>query len=183
MLTDWMVELGSLLFMAFALGLDGFSVSLGIGLQNIRLKRVAIIGIVIGLFHIILPFLGIVIGHFILDQVEYITVVIGGFILVAIGSYMIFSAFQTKPQFVIHPKGIQLISLSFIVSLDSFPVGVSLGLLGIKTILVIFLFGIVTTFLAWLGMLVGKKANHLLGTYSEILGGVILFGFGIDMIF
>src|SRR5699024_11697539 len=106
-------EIGAILLMSIALGLDGFSVSLGIGLQNIRLKRVAIIGIVIGLFHIILPFLGIVIGHFILDQVEYITVVIGGSILVVIGSYMIFSAFQTKPQFVIHPNGIQLISLSF----------------------------------------------------------------------
>lgn len=183
MFTGFVTEISSFFVMAFALGLDGFSVSLGIGLQNIRLKRIAVIGIVIGLYHMILPFIGMLIGNYILSKVEMITTVIGGLILVTIGSYMVFSALQTKTPINIHPKGFQLISLAFIVSLDSFPVGISLGLIGIKTLFIILLFGIVTTLLAWTGMLIGRKANKLLGIYSEILGGIILFIFGIKMIF
>lgn len=183
MFTAYATEISSMLFMAFALGLDGFSVSLGIGLQNIRLKRIAIIGSIIGIYHMILPFIGILIGKYISLKVEFITTVIGGLILVTIGSHMLFSALQTKSPINIHPKGFQLISLAFIVSLDSFPVGISLGLVGIKTLFIIFLFGIVTTCLAWTGMLIGKKANNLLGIYSEMLGGIILFFFGIKMIF
>lgn len=176
-------EIGSFLFMAFALGLDGFSVSLGIGLQNIRLKRIAIIGFMIGLFHMLLPFIGISVGQFLSLTMEYITSVIGGFILVFIGSYMIFSALQPRVQLLGNPKGLKLLSVAFIVSIDSLPVGISLGLSGVKTLLIIFLFGICTMFLSWVGLIIGKKAHSLLGMYSEILGGIILFLFGINIIF
>lgn len=182
-MSNWLAEFASFIIMAVALGLDGFSVSLGLGLQNIRLKRIAIIGISFGSFHILLPFLGLLIGQYIFTQLEYVTTLIGGAILVTIGSYMVFSAFQTKTPIILQPKGLQLLSLSFIVSLDSFPVGVSLGLLGIKMFVIILMFGFITTLLAWFGMIIGKKANHLLGTYSEVLGGTILFVFGIQMIF
>lgn len=183
MFIEQLGEVGSLLFMSIALGLDGFSVSLGIGLQNIRLKRIAIIGFTIGLFHAILPFIGIVIGQYLSLKVEYITSIAGGFILVAIGAYMVFSALQTKPYFLVNPKGVKLLSVAFIVSIDSLPVGISLGLSGIKTLLIIFFFGVLTMMLSWLGMLVGKKTHSLLGIYSEMLGGIILFIFGINIIF
>lgn len=183
MFSGVVTEISSLLVMAIALGLDGFSISLGIGLQNIRLKRIAIIGLIIGVYHMVLPFIGMLIGNYILLMMEVITTVIGGLILVTIGSHMIFSALQTKSNVNIHPKGFRLLSLAFIVSLDSFPVGISLGLIGIKTVFIIFLFGIVSACLAWTGMLIGKKANKLLGIYSEIIGGIILFIFGIKMVF
>ncbi|MEI3604234.1 manganese efflux pump [Pseudogracilibacillus sp. SE30717A] len=183
MLIQQLSEIGALLLMAVALGLDGFSVSLSIGMQNIRLKRVAIIGLTIGCFHIILPFIGFVVGQYLTSKVEYVTSVAGGFILIIIGSYMVFSALQTKNEFLINPEGIKLLSVAIIVSVDSLPVGLSLGLSGVKTIFIIFCFGIITMILSWIGLLIGKKAHSLLGTYSEILGGVILFMFGLNIIF
>lgn len=183
MMVEWSGGIVSLLFMSFALSVDGFSVSLGIGMQSIRLKRIAIIGFVFGLFHVLLPFIGIVIGQFISFKFQFIASVISGFILVVIGSYMIFSALQTKTYFMVNPRGIQLFTVALLVSLDSFPVGVSLGLSGIKTIFVIFFFGITAMGLAWIGMLIGRKTHSLLGTYSEILGGIILLIFGIKGVF
>ncbi|MBO1002061.1 manganese efflux pump MntP family protein [Pseudogracilibacillus auburnensis] len=183
MFIEWLGGIGSLLLMSFALSVDGFSVSLGIGLQSIRLKRIAIIGLVIGLFHIFVPLMGILIGQFISLKLEYIASVISGFILVFIGSYMIFSAFHPKTYFKINPKGIKLLSVAFLVSVDSFPVGVSIGMTGIKTILIIFFFGCSATILAWIGMLIGRKAHSFVGVYSEVLGGIILFLFGLNSIF
>ena len=54
---EFIKEVLSLIIVAFALGLDGFSVSLGFGMQQIRMRHVATIGALIGLFHIIFPFL------------------------------------------------------------------------------------------------------------------------------
>src|SRR5699024_5548889 len=107
-------EIGTLLFMAFALSMDSFSVSLGIGLQSIRIKRIAIIGIIFGMFHVIVPFVGILIGKYISFKLEYITTVVSGIILVLIGSYMIFSALQTKTYFMINPQGYKLLSIALI---------------------------------------------------------------------
>jgi len=176
-------EIGAILLMSIALGLDGFSVSLGIGLQDIRLKRVAMIGFVIGLFHVMLPFVGMAIGQMLSRKVEHVTTVGGGFILVAIGAYMVFSAFQAKNDFLVNPKGLKLLSVALIVSIDSLPVGISLGLSGVGTLLIIFSFGLFTMILSWIGLLIGKKAHSLLGTYSEMLGGIILFIYGINIIF
>lgn len=169
--------------MSIALGLDAFSVSLGIGLQDIRLKRIAIIGLVIGLFHVLLPFVGILIGRLISVKLQLVTSTLGGFILVFIGSYMFFSAFKKESANLSRLNGFKILSLSLIVSLDSFPVGLSLGISGTQKIFVIFLFGAVSMFLSWLGMMIGRKAHVLLSKYSEMLGGAILFTIGIHIIY
>src|SRR5690625_855344 len=139
-LMEQLVFLNQFLLMSIALGLDAFSVSLGMGLQDIRLKKMAIIGMIIGLFHVILPFIGILIGRFISIKLQLVTSALGGFILIFIGSYMFFSALQTETNTLVRLNGIKIISLSLIVSLDSFPVGLSLGISGVHKIFIIFLF-------------------------------------------
>ncbi|MBP1969863.1 putative Mn2+ efflux pump MntP [Virgibacillus natechei] len=179
----YIAEFASLLFMALALGMDAFSVCLGIGMQRIRLKRIALIGLVIGLFHFLMPFAGIILGHVISTRIGELTSVLGGIILFGIGAQMLFSGFVYKAKKVIQPIGFGLYILSFSVSIDSFSVGLSLGLSGVETALALFLFGTMSTFLAWTGMLVGKKVHTILGVYSEVLGGSILCGFGLTLLF
>ncbi|KHF28283.1 manganese efflux pump MntP [Anoxybacillus sp. BCO1] len=43
-------EMITLAMMAFALGMDAFSVSLGMGLLRLRLKQIAYIGLTVGFF-------------------------------------------------------------------------------------------------------------------------------------
>lgn len=176
-------EIISIVLLAVALGLDGFSVCLGLGLQNLRLKRIAIIGITIGFFHFVLPFAGMIIGKVISTKITIFAMLISGSLLFFLGIYMIFSTFSHRKQPPINPYGIKLISLAFIVSLDSFPVGISLGLIGLKTIFLVVFFGLITMILSWLGLLIGKKASTLLGTYSERIGGLILSMFGLFYLF
>ena len=59
-------------------------------------------------------------------------------------------------------------------SLDSFSVGLSLGIFGARTFLTIIVFGVVSMLLTWLGLLLGRRVQGWLGSYSEALGGSIL---------
>lgn len=176
-------EIWSFILIAIALGLDGFSVCLSLGLQNLRLKRIFFIGLLIGIFHMVLPFIGFFIGHLLSLTWENIASLLGGSILVFLGLYMIYSTLLLDNRYSFNPFGVQLLSLAFIVSIDSFPVGLSLGLSGFKTTLLILLFGVSTTLLAWTGLLIGKKSSTIFGAYSEMVGGFILFLFGIIQIF
>ncbi|MFD1362021.1 manganese efflux pump MntP [Lentibacillus salinarum] len=176
-------EIVSLIFMAVALGMDAFSVSLGMGMQKVRLKRIAMVGGVVGLFHIMMPFAGILLGQAISEQIGQYATLSGGLLLFGIGAQMIFSAFNHESKQLAQPVGIGLIFFAISVSLDSFSVGLSLGLSEVKTVIALLLFGAASTILTWIGMLLGKKMHGLLGVYSEILGGSILCGFGLHILF
>lgn len=173
-----LLESISLVFIAIAVSLDGFSVCLGLGMQNLRLRRIALIGLLIGFFHMLLPFIGLLIGSFMSLKWTNLASFIGGALLTFLGLYMIFSSFQIKSLPRIDPQGIQLLTLAFFVSVDSFPVGISLGLSGVRTFFLMIMFGFFTTVFAWTGLLIGKKTSQLFGTYSEVIGGIILFSFG-----
>lgn len=173
----------SIFIMAIALGMDAFSISLGLGMQRPRLKRIATIGLVIGFFHTLFPFIGILLGKAISNQIGHYTTLAGGLLLVWIGTHMIFSAFQHERKRIANQSSLHILLLAFSVSIDSFSVGLSLGMSGAKTAFVLLTFGSVSMVLTWIGMLLGRKVRGYLGVYSEILGGSILSGFGLHIIF
>jgi len=175
-----MSEIGSLCLMAFALALDGFSVSLGIGMQRIRLLHVFSISLLIGLFHLILPLLGMLIGFIVSARVQTVASFFSGIILLLIGVHMLFSPWQQTTSFPFSiRRRYQLLSLALVVSLDSFPVGISLGLQNVHIFLAIIIFGAVAMTLSTCGMLIGKRVSNVFGTYSEMIGGTILVIFGL----
>lgn len=180
------VEFGELLtigLMAFALGMDAFSVGLGMGMFKLRLKQVFKIGVIVGLFHVLMPLLGIVAGRFLSDKFGEIAAYIGGGLLILLGLQMLWSSLQKEDESLITPVGFGLFIFAVSVSLDSFSVGLTLGIFGAKTILVLSLFGIGAAVLTWIGLLIGRKVQGWLGSYSVSLGGAILLAFGIKLIF
>lgn len=176
-------ELVSLSFMAIALGMDAFSVSLGLGLQKLRLRRIALICLVIGIFHVIMPFSGMLIGNALSAKIGQLTTLAGGLLLFGIGAQMFFSAFQEGGKSAFKPVGFGLILFAFTVSIDSFSVGLSLGISGVQTIVALILFSSASVLLTLLGLMLGRKVRGLLGKYSELIGGSILCGFGLFILF
>lgn len=63
-------QLIPLIIMAFALGMDAFSVSLGMGMMTLKIRQILYIGVTIGIFHIIMPFIGMVLGRFYQNSME-----------------------------------------------------------------------------------------------------------------
>jgi putative Mn2+ efflux pump MntP len=176
-------ELLTLLIMAFALGLDAFSVSLGMGMVQLRLRQIFYIGLTIGIFHIVMPLIGIVIGRMLTEQFGSIATLAGGILLMGLGFHIIYSSFFGEEKDRVLPIGFGLFLFSFGVSVDSFSVGLSLGIYGTRTAITVLMFGIVSTILTWTGLLIGRHAKQWLGTYGELLGGSILVGFGLKLLF
>src|SRR5699024_4233491 len=116
---------------------------------QLRLKRIMEIGLIFGIFHIILPFIGIMIGKLLSVKIGYIATLISGLILIGIGVQMILTAFNHEHKFDVLPLKFGLIILGLSVSIDSFPVGLSMGMSGVKTVIAIFLFGITSTCMTW----------------------------------
>jgi manganese efflux pump family protein len=175
-------ELLTLILMAFALGMDAFSVGLGMGLFSLRLRQIFKIGITIGIFHVWMPLLGIIAGKFLSDQFGTIATYIGGGLLLLLGIQMIWSSLKSEESKIISPVGFGLVFFAFSVSVDSFSVGLTLGIYRAKTVLVLICFGIAATILTWCGLLIGRKVQNWIGTYSEALGGSILLAFGLKLL-
>ncbi|MCM3617993.1 manganese efflux pump MntP family protein [Sutcliffiella horikoshii] len=182
-MTTLVGEFMTLMLMAIALGMDAFSVGLGMGMIKLRLKQIFYIGVTIGIFHIFMPLGGMAIGKVLSKEFGSIATIIGGLLLVMLGLQMMFSSFKKDDGPMITPVGAGLFVFALSVSLDSFSVGLSLGIYGTKTMLAILLFGTVSMLLTWLGLIFGRKLQGWLGSYSEALGGSILLGFGIKLLF
>ncbi|WLR50728.1 manganese efflux pump MntP family protein [Bacillus tianshenii] len=181
--TEWAFEVFTLAVMAFALGMDAFSVGLGMGMLQLRLKRIFVIGLTIGLFHVIMPLSGMFFGSLLSEHFEGIAVYIGGALLLILGVQMIISSFRSSEESLIMPVGFGLLLFALSVSLDSFSVGLSLGIYGARVILAIAMFGLFSTALTWAGLLLGRKVQSWLGSYGEALGGSILLAIGIKLLF
>jgi manganese efflux pump family protein len=176
-------EVVTLLLMAFALGMDAFSIGLGMGMFKLRLRQIFKIGITIGLFHVWMPLVGMLAGKFLSEKFGTFASLIGGLLLIILGVQMIWSSLRKSDQSVMTPVGFGLFIFALSVSLDSFSLGLTLGIYGAKIVLVMICFGVVAMILTWSGLLIGKKAQGWIGSYSEALGGAILLAFGIKLLY
>ena len=173
-----------LMLMALALSMDAFSVSLGLGMQNLRLRKILFIGLLFGFFHMAFPIFGLVLGRYLSDEFGQVTLMISGLVLIFVGFHMFYSAFsvhKSKPLF--HSSNLSIFLLAITVSIDSAPVGLSLGIAGVRTAIALLFFGSFTALFTWTGLLIGRKVKGFLNAYSELLGGSILLSFGLYILF
>jgi manganese efflux pump family protein len=181
-MTTLIGELITLMLMAFALGMDAFSIGIGMGMFQLRLKQIFYIGLTVGLFHVWMPLLGMITGKFLSDTFGSFATYAGGILLIVLGIQMVMSSFKEEETTLISPVGFGLLLFALSVSLDSFSVGLTLGIFGARTAVALICFGVAATLLTWIGLLLGRKFQGVLGTYSEALGGSILFAFGIKLL-
>lgn len=73
--------------------------------------------------------------------------------------------------------------LSLSVSIDSFSVGITLGMFSANMWVTVLLIGLLGGLMSVLGLLLGRKVSGNLGEYGEAIGGGVLFVFGILFIF
>src|SRR6476620_3089166 len=170
-------EIITIIIMAFALGMDAFSISLGMGMYRLRFKQMLNIGLIVGIFHIVMPLLGMIAGRFLSEKFDAVASYIGGGLLLILGVQMIWSSLRKESESLITPVGFGLLLFALSVSLDSFSVGLTLGIYGARTFLVLICFGAGAMLLSWLGLIIGRRVQGLLGQYSEVLGGAILLFF------
>ncbi len=177
-------QIVTLLMIAIALGMDAFSLGIGMGMQGLRKRQILQISLMIGLFHVIMPLIGLYMGRYLFHFIGNIAAIVGGGVLCLLGAHMLWTAIvggEKPPYKAIKGMGMILFALS--VSVDALTVGLSLGLFAADTIIAVTMFGIIGGFMAGLGLSLGKQVGKWVGGYGEAFGGIILFSLGITFIF
>ncbi len=162
--------------------MDAFSLSLIYGTEGIIKKDRYILSLIVGIYHFIMPLIGLIIGTFITSKIVMNINILVGIILSIIALEMIISSFKEKKEnFLLSLSGYLLFGLS--VSIDSLTAGI--GLMAITNIVYLppLIFSLVSLIFTFLGLNLGNYLNKKFGKISTILGGIILFIIGIFYIF
>jgi putative Mn2+ efflux pump MntP len=174
----------TLSIIAIALGMDAFSLGLGIGTRKPSHKRKILISCFIAIFHIFMPLIGIWIGQFLSYYFHHIAVIVGGAMLCLLGLQMFWSSIQEQDDVLPFSDRtvLGLILIAFSVSLDSLSAGLSLGFFATDPILTVLLCGIAGGVMAWIGLYFGRLMGSWIGKYGEVFGGIVLMTLGIQFI-
>ncbi len=170
----------TIVLLAIALGMDAFSLGLGMGMKGIRKLDVLKISVVIGIFHIVMPLLGMFMGQYVSTLLGDVAAVTGGCLLLLLGGHMIYSSLRGEAvQSFDHASMWGLLLFALSVSVDSMSVGVSLGLFASDLVFTVLMFGAAGFIMSVLGLMLGRHVSGWAGDYGETLGGIILFAFGV----
>lgn len=173
----------AILMMAGALGMDAFSLGIGIGMKGVRRREMLRLACMVGLFHAMMPLLGMIIGQYMSQLLDDIAILTGGGLLVLLGAHMIYSSIRGEELYALNYRSITgLLLFSLSVSIDAFSVGISLGLFASDWLITVLLFGWFGGVLMMLGLYAGQRISLGLGVFGEALGGLILLLFGIRVL-
>lgn len=173
--------------LAIALAMDAFAVSIGVGIQlkKISLRQTFRLSYHFGLFQALMPILGWSFGSAISQFTESYAHWIAFALLALVGTNMLRETLSEKEE---QPKdatrGITLVTLSVATSIDALAVGLSLSMLDISILQPALIIGLVACAFTIFGMHMGRKIAQFdkVSLYAEILGGLVLWGIGIHIL-
>ncbi len=182
-----MTNLWPILLIAVALGMDAFSVALGIGAARHRVSLRAILRLSasFGLFQFFMPIAGWLGGMTIAAYIDSYDHWIAFAVLLYVGGKMIHQSFRGEeaPAPGQDPtRGITLIMLSVATSIDALAVGLSMAVMKTPILCPSAVIGIVAFVMTAVGMLFGERLGKMFGRRVEALGGLILIGIGLKIL-
>lgn len=194
-----MDQLITIALVAVVLGLDAFSLSLGLGLKGFSRIYGIKFASTVGILHILMPLLGLSLG---LAAGKFLGVWasrLGALILFYIAIDFIIKGYrETRPQryTIKEGKGIlkqekdssredwgSILLLGISVSVDALTVGFSLGTFKMPVLITATIMGIVAGFMTFLGFWGGRAFSRLVGSYAQMAGGLILMALAIKLLF
>ncbi|SFU64372.1 manganese efflux pump MntP family protein [Alicyclobacillus macrosporangiidus] len=183
-MADHIHDLFEILMMSMALGMDAFSLSIGIGLHGIRRQAALRLAGTIGVFHVLMTLTGLYIGLAMQGLLGAVAQGFGALLLCGMGLHMLYtSVFAPQQVAMTGTGGIALLAFSASVSIDALSVGFSLGLRSTAYGLVSAgAFGIAGGILCLAGLYIGGKAGGHIGRIGELAGALILFGYGVHLL-
>lgn len=176
----------SILLISVGLAMDAFAVSVSSGLtiKNLRIAHALRISLFFGFFQGLMPVMGWLAGLSVKGYIAGVAHWVAFGILCFVGGKMIYeSAVMERAERERSMHGLLvLIGLSLATSLDAFAVGVTFALLNISIITPAVVIGLVTFFMSYSGVCIGKRFGHFSEKKIEILGGLILIATGLKIL-
>lgn len=172
--------------LAFALSMDAFAVSIGLGAKkhqtmvNIALRA----GLFFGCFQALMPLLGYLGGKGLLGWLDSYTSWVAFGLLVLIGGKMVYEGLSEGIEDVVQNVSNKvLLLLALATSIDAMAAGFSLILLPFSPLLACAIIGFVTFVMSFGGVFIGKYGGVWLEGKAEVLGGIVLVLIGFRMLF
>lgn len=173
-----MREIFSIILIGIALSMDTFSLSLGVGMFNTTNKKALKLAIIVGIMHFLQPLLGMCLGEQLIKVFELKCDILLGIILIFIAIQMIIDILKHEEEkFNLSIWGMLL--FAFGVSIDSFSVGLGIKAITSNIYLAMSIFSVCSFIFTYMGVVIGRQANKILGIYANIIGVVILFILGL----
>ncbi|AFL67929.1 manganese efflux pump MntP family protein [Sulfurospirillum barnesii] len=174
------------LLLAFALSMDAFAVSIGLGSKRLEGHKLLALkaGLFFGIFQAIMPLIGYLGGHGLLGFVSEYAHYIAFGLLLLIGAKMIYEGVNEGIE-----EGITkitnklMLTLAIATSIDAMAAGFSLTLLDFNPFVACFLIGLTTCVISICGIYVGRLTGTWLEGKAEVFGGVVLVAIGFRILF
>lgn len=178
------------ILLGVGLAMDAFSVSLANGLNEPKMKKSKMTGVagVFALFQAAMPLIGWICVHTIVQYFSWFEKLIPWIALILlcyIGGKMLYDSIKNKEGEAQDVKSVGLSALlvqGVATSIDALSVGFTIAdytlLLALLAVLII---AIVTFFICFAGILIGKKFGTKLAGKAGVLGGVILIFIGLEI--
>jgi len=167
-----------ILTIAVSLSMDAFSLAVAYGTLNLKKEYIKKLSLIVGIYHFIMPLLGLTIGNIILKLIPINPNIIVTIVLSIIGIEMIIDSFKKEDNIKIMTLK-EMLLFGLAVSIDSFSIGIGLKVLTNNYIISVLTFSITSLIFTYVGLNIGKKINNLIGKISTFLGGLTLLIIGI----
>ena len=171
------------------LAMDAFSVSLANGLNEPKMKkgRMTLIAGVFAGFQAFMPFIGWVCVHTVLQYFQVFEKFIPWIALILlcyIGGNMLKDGIQNKEEEVETSEvGFKALMLQGIAtSIDALSVGFTIAEYGLlMAVVAALIIGVLTFFICFFGLALGKKFGTVFSNKATIMGGIILIVIGLEI--
>lgn len=174
------------LLLGFGLATDSFAVSMsgGATISPFRVTDALKFAVFFGSFQALMVVLGWFGGSAFSGFVsEYASLIASG-ILVFIGARMIYKNLHESKQRKIESLSYSvLFALAVATSIDALVVGISFAFLKSSVLEPAITIGCVTFFMSLIGAFLGRKMGHFFEHEAKFIGGIILIGLGISLLF
>ena len=161
------------IIIGISLSMDAVSLALLYGLQPIEKKDKSLLSLIVVIYHFIMPLIGITISKSLSKYIFIDLNTIVGIIFTIIGIEMIISNSSDKKDKSL-TNIISFLIFGLSVSIDSLTTGLGLNIINKNYIQVSIIFAITSCLFTYIGLFLGNKLNEKVGTYSTIIGGIIL---------
>ena len=181
------MTLSAIILLAFGMSMDAFAVSISKGatLNKPKFSEALRTGLIFGSVEAITPLigwgLGMLASQFVLEWNHWIAFVL----LVFLGGRMMVEGIRGNDEEEEAPTrhGFWLlVTTAIATSLDAMAVGVGLAFLQVNIVFTALAIGCATLIMTTIGMMLGRFIGPMLGKRAEILGGIVLVGMGVEIL-
>lgn len=175
-----------ILLISISLALDAVVVSVDAGaLGHVTRKRTVLIAATFGVFQAVMPLIGYALGYGFRDMLAIYGHIVGFVLIGGVGLKMLSEALKKEDieaeKDIMHMRTLLLLAVA--TSIDALVIGITFNFVSVSIPLTVLVIGAVTAVLSYIGVVVGKKSKHLIGTHIEVVGALVLMGLAVKTLF